>query len=233
MTRLLLAVPALLAVATLAGGLGPPDLAGAQQEPAAAENDTVTVTGVGSVEAVPDEARMSFGVETRRPTAQAAIAANADAMQKVIAALRGAGARELQTEWVSVYPVSREEGVIDGYSVSNSVSATIDVDRAGALIDAAAEAGANQISGPGMSSSDAEGLYREALSKAVADARARAEILAKAAGRTLGEVTSIVEGGAAPVPYYDRAPGAAEAATPVVPGQQETTASVSVTFALR
>ena len=231
MKRLLLTVPALLAVAALAGAVGPPDFAGAQ-EPAATE-DTVTVSGVGSVEAVPNEAQMSFGVETRRPTAQAALAANAEAMRKVIAALREAGAREIQTQWVSVYPVTREEGVIDGYSASNSVSATIDVDRAGALIDAGVEAGANQVSGPGMSRSDADHLYREALSKAVADARARAEILAKAAGRTLGEITSIVEGGATPVPYYDRAAGAAEAATPIVPGQQETTATISVTFALR
>ncbi len=231
MKRLLLAVPALLAVAALAGAAGPPDLAGAQ-EPAATE-DTVTVSGVGSVETVPNEAQMSFGVETRRPNAQAALAANAEAMRKVIAALRQAGARELQTQWVSVYPVSREEGVIDGYSASNSVSATIDVDRAGELIDAGVEAGANQVAGPGMSRSDAERLYGEALSKSVADARARAEMLAKAAGRRLGEITTIVEGGATPVPYYDRALGAAEAATPIVPGQQETTATVSVTFALR
>ncbi len=232
MKRLFLAVPALLAVAALAGAAGPPDLAGAQQT-AATEDDTVTVSGVGSVEAVPNEARMSFGVETRRPTAQAALAANAEAMRKVIAALREAGARELQTQWVSVYPVSREEGVIDGYSASNSVSATIDVDRAGELIDAGVEAGANQVSGPGMSRSDADRLYREALSKAVADARARAEVLAKAAGRMLGEITTIVEGRATPVPYYDRAAGAAETSTPIVPGQQETFATVSVTFTLR
>jgi uncharacterized protein YggE len=84
-----------------------------------------------------------------------------------------------------------------------------------------------------MSSSDAARLYREALSRAVADARERAGILAKAAGRTLGEITTMVESGAAPVPYYDRAMGAAEASTPIVPGRQETIATVSVTFALR
>ena len=232
MMRLLLAVPALLAVVALAGAAGSPELAGAQQ-PVATDGDTVTVSGAGSVAAVPDEARMSFGVETRRPTAQAALAANAETMRKVIAALRAAGARELQTQWVSVYPVTREEGVIDGYSASNSVSATIAVDRAGALIDAGVEAGANQVSGPGMSASDVDRLYRQALSKAVADARARAEILAKAAGRTLGEITTMVEAGASPVPYYDRAAGTAAAATPIVPGQQETTATVSVTFELR
>jgi len=232
-TRLLIAVPALLAVVALAGALGPgPDAAVAQQ-PATEESDTVTVTGVGTVKAVPDEANFSFGVETRGRTAQAAIAANATAMEKLIAALRQAGARDIATQWVSVWPVSREDGTIDGYSASNSVSATIGVARAGALIDAAAEAGANQISGPGMSSSDAEKLYRDALADAVKDARERAEVLAKAAGRTLGEISSIVEAGAQPVPLYRDAAEATAASTPIVPGQQETVAQVSVTFDLR
>jgi uncharacterized protein YggE len=128
--------------------------------------------------------------------------------------------------------VSRDDGTIDGYSASNSVSAVSDVDDAAGLIDAAVEAGANQVSGPGMSSSNAEELYRRALAKAVDEARARAEVLAKAAGRSLGEITSIVESSAAmPLPYAERA--ALDAATPIVPGEQETTATVTVTFALR
>ena len=231
MKRLLLAVAAGLTVAALAGAVGLPDLAGAQD--AAPADDTVTVSGVGIVKAVPDEAQMSFGVETRRPTAQAAVAANADAMRKVINALRQAGAREIATQWVSVYPFTRQDGTIEGYSASNSVSAVSDVDDAPGLIDAAAEAGANQISGPGLSSSNAEALYRQALAKAVADARLRADVLAKAAGRSLGEITTIVEGGAQPTPLYREAALGGDASTPIVPGQQETSASISVTFSLR
>jgi uncharacterized protein YggE len=231
-TRLLIAVPALLAIVALAGTIAPaPDPAGAQQPPAES-SDSVTVNGVGSVEAVPDEATFSFGIETRGRTAQAAIAANATQMEKLLSALRGAGARDLATQWVSVWPVTQEDGTIGGYSASNSVSATIGVARAGALIDVAADAGANQISGPGMSSSDAERLYREALAAAVGDARERAEVLARAAGRSLGEITSMVESGAQPVPLYREAADTASS-TPVVPGQQETSATVSVTFALR
>jgi hypothetical protein len=233
MKRLLLAVAAGLAVVALAGAAGLPDLAGAQ-DPAPAD-DSVTVTGVGSVEAVPNEAQMSFGVETRRPTAQAAVAANADAMRGVINALRQAGAREIATQWVSVYPYTRaEDGTAEGYLASNSVSAVGDVNDAASLIDAAAEAGANQISGPGLSSSNADALYRQALADAVDDARARAEALAKAAGRSLGPITTIVEGGGAtPLPYAERAALDQAASTPVVPGQQETIANVSVTFSLR
>jgi uncharacterized protein YggE len=177
---------------------------------------------------------MSFGAETRRPTAQAAVAANADAMRKILNALRQAGGRELATQWVSVYPYTDETGQVNGYAASNSVSAVSDVGDAPALIDAAAEAGANQISGPGLSSSNAEALYRQALADAVADARLRAEALAKAAGRSLGSITTIVEGGAiAPQPLFRETAQAADASTPIVPGEQETSATVSVTFALR
>jgi uncharacterized protein YggE len=230
MKRLLLAVAALFTLVALAGAVGLPDLAGAQDAP---EGDTITVTGVGSIEAVPNEAQMSFGVETRAPTAKAAVAANADAMRTIINALRQARGREIATQWVSVYPVTNDTGAVDGYAASNSVSATADVDDAAALIDAAAEAGANQISGPGLSSSNAEALYRQALGKAVAEARARAEVLAKAAGRSLGEIEAISESTAATPYYAERMQAADAASTPIVPGEQETSASITVTFALR
>ena len=233
MKRLLLLTAAGLTVVALAGAVGLPDLAGAQD--AATTEDSITVNGVGSVDAVPDEAKMSFGAETRRPTAQAAVAANADAMRKILNALRQAGGRELATQWVSVYPYTDETGTVNGYAASNSVSAVSDVADAPALIDAAAEAGANQVSGPGLSSSNAEALYRQALAKAVADARLNAEALAKAAGRSLGAITTIVDGGAVggPEPMYRAEAQAADASTPIVPGEQETSATVSVTFSLR
>jgi uncharacterized protein YggE len=230
MTRLLLAVPALIAVAALAGAAAEPPAAARAGTATAA--DTLTVTGTGTAKAVPDEAELSFGIETRGVTAQAALAANGGAMQKLIAALRASGARDVATQWVSVYPVSQEDGSIRGFSASNSVSATIGVAKAGALVDAAVAAGANQVSGPGLSSTAAERLYEEALGAAVATARAHAEVLAKASGRTLGAVTAIVEGGAEAMPVY-RAAAADSESTPIVPGSQETTASATVTFALR
>ena len=175
---------------------------------------------------------MSFGAETRAATAKAAVAANADAMRKILNALRQAGGRELATQWVSVYPTTDETGTVNGYAASNSVSAVSDVGDAPALIDAAAEAGANQISGPGLSSSNAEVLYRQALGNAVDDARLNAQALAKAAGRSLGPITTIVEGGVSggPEPLYRAEAQAADSATPIVPGEQETSATVSVTF---
>ena len=229
MTRLLLAVPALLAVAALAGAAGPPSAARAET-PAA--SDTLTVTGTGSASAVPDQAQLSFGVETRGATAVAALSANAIAMRKLVAALRDAGARDLVTQWVSVSPFTQEDGTPQGFSASNAVSATIGVEKAGALVDAAVAAGANQISGPDLRSSDAKRLYRDALGDAVSDARSHAEALASASGRTLGAITTSAEGGAEPGPVY-RSAAADSAATPIIAGPQETTATVTVTFALR
>jgi hypothetical protein len=230
MKRLLLLAAAGLAVVALAGAVGLPDLAGAQDP--AADEDTVTASGVGTATAVPNEAQMSFGVESRAPTAKAAVAANANAMRKVINALRQARAREIATQWVSVYPYNRDDQTIGGYTASNSVSAVSDVGDAAALIDAAVDAGANSISGPGLSSSNAEELYRQALAKAVAEARERAQVLAKAAGRSLGEITAMVEGSAVtPLPYAERA--TLDASMPIVAGEQETTATVSVSFVLR
>ena len=83
---------------------------------------------------------------------------------------RPADASSRRSGSASTRTPTRPEGV-NGYSASNSVSAVSDVADAPALIDAAAEAGANQISGPGLSSSNAEALYRQALAKAVDEAR--------------------------------------------------------------
>ncbi len=219
-----LVVAAVAAVAVLqpggAGAVDPPP-----------STDTVTVNGEGVVLAVPDRAEISAGVETRAPTARAALQANASAMADVLAALRSAGGTDVTTQSVSLSTSFDDTGSPNGFVASNIASATVAFAKAGALIDAAVAAGANTVYGPSPSRSDADTLYREALAKAVADAGGRAAVLAKAAGRELGRVTAISESGAAPVPVFAKA--AADASTPVESGPQETSASVSVTYELR
>jgi uncharacterized protein YggE len=228
MKRIALVAGLLLAAAALAGVLRP-DGAGAADPATAA--DTVTVTGTGSVEAVPDRAEVSAGVETRAATARAALSANGTAMQKVIAALRASGGEDVTTQTVSLSTAFDQNGQPSGFVASNVASAETTLADAGALVDAAVAAGANTIYGPSLSRSDADALYRQALAKAVDDAAARAAVLARAAGRSLGGVTAIVEGGSAPVPFAAKA-SAAQDSTPVVSGPQETTASVTVTYEL-
>jgi len=230
MKRIVIAALLLLAAAAFAGALGPQ---GAGAEEAAPTTDTVSVAGTGSVAAVPDTAEISAGVETRGATARAALDANSAAMRKVIDALRAAGGKDVSTQTVSLSPRTDEEGRADGFTASNTVSANTSLDNAGALIDAAVTAGANTVWGPSLSRSDVEKLYRQALEKAVTDAKAKADVLAGATGRTVGRVVSIVEGGATPGPLYDKLGAAAESSVPIVSGPQDTTATVSVTYELR
>ena len=131
----------------------------------------------------------------------------------MIAAVKAAGGRNVGTQSVSLSQVFSQNGELSGFAASNVVTATVDVDRAGALIDAAVEAGANQVNGPTMSVADQGELYRQALKAAMADARLSAETLAAAAGRSLGKVTSVVEsGGATPVPMFAKAAASDSAA---------------------
>jgi uncharacterized protein YggE len=229
MRRIALVAVLLLAAAAVAG-VARPD--GARAVDPADEGGTVTVNGTGTVTSTPDRAQISAGVETRGETARAALQANAAEMRRVIDALRRAGATELQTQYVSLSPRQTENGTVEGYTAQNTVTATVGIARAGAAIDAGVAAGANVVWGPTLSSSDAEKLYRDALTAAVADARTRAEALAAAAGRTVGKVTAMVEGGATAIPLAEKAAMASDAATPIEPGTQDTTATVSVTFAL-
>jgi uncharacterized protein YggE len=201
---------------------------------AAAEPAGITVQGTASVESVPDRAELSFGVESQGATARAALAANAAEMRRVLAALRSAGATNLKTQYVSLSPRYGERNEAQGFTATNSVSATVrEIARAGSVIDAAVAAGANQVNGPSLSRGDQTALYRQALRTAVENARATAQALAAASGLSLGRVTAIVEGGGAPQPLpFAAASKAMDESTPIEPGTGTITATVSVTFSL-
>jgi uncharacterized protein len=232
MRRLALAATLLLAAAALAGVGRPEGAHAVDSAPAPSDStDSVTVSGAGSVSATPTTAVVSFGVDTRGTTAKAALAANAKEMRQVIDALKAAGASDVTTQWVSLSQSSDQNGQPNGFQASNSVGAKTGVDRAGALIDAAVEAGANRIDGPSMSVADQDALYRKALRAAMENARLSAETLAQSAGRALGKVTSVSESSQGlPIPYAAKA--ADSAGTPIEAGTQEVTASVTVTYAL-
>jgi hypothetical protein len=183
---------------------------------------------------VPDRAELSFGVETQAKTARAALAANAAEMRRVLAALRAAGATDLKTQYVSLSPRLGAQNDVEAYVATNSVSATIkQLARAGAVIDAAVEAGANQVYGPSLSRGDQSDLYRQALKAAVANARESAQALAAAANVSLGRVTAVIEGGGAPMPMpFAAAAKAEDTSTPIESGSQQVSATVTVTFSV-
>ena len=227
MKRLAIAAAAIAALAVLAATLRTGDAAAVEPD----ASGGITVQGSATESGAPTKAELALGVESRADTARGALAANGVAMRKVLAAIRTGGGTEIRTQSVWLSSVYGENGP-QGFSATNTVTATVEVGKAGALIDAAVAAGANQVSGPSMSAADQEALYRKALQAAVADARERAEALATAGGVTLGRVTAIVEGGgSAPMPVA-MAAKAADASTPIEPGTQDVTAQVSVTFAI-
>jgi uncharacterized protein len=221
---------ALVAIAALAG-VGRPEAA---RGDTGAVADSVTTTGHGVVTLVPDEATVTAGVHTQAATAADALSQNSTRMNDVIAALKAHGGKDLQTQQVSLYPQSDNDGTITGYTADNSASASSSIAEAGSLIDAAVGAGANTVNGPTLSISDQDGRYRDALKKAVENARDKALALADAGGFGIGPVLTVVEqSNAAPQPIFAAAGAAKDAATPIEPGTQDVTADVTVTFSIR
>ena len=210
----------------------------------AAAWQTVSVTGTGRVSLTPDRASFTVGVQTISPSLSTATQENAARMTAILAALRQAGAtdRELRTIGLSIYPqMAPEPGNkprIVAYQVSNNVTVTRDdVATIGKLLEAAVQAGANTVSGVNFTVREPARGRDIGLQAAFAEAKAKAEILARAAGRTVGRALAITEGGAAmpPMPMFRRAEmaQAASYAAPVESGAEEIAFTVSVVFELQ
>ncbi|WGS20960.1 MULTISPECIES: SIMPL domain-containing protein [unclassified Bradyrhizobium] len=217
--------------------------------PALADNDfppAISVTGEATVSAPPDQAQLDAGVTTDAKTAREAAEANNVTMGKVLAALKGAGIAEkdYQTSRLSLQPQFANRPApspatppsIVGYHASNRVTIKLhDVSKVAGIIDVLVGAGANDIGGLSFSVSQASKLRDEAREKAIADARRKAEIYAKAAGVTLGAPLDIAEVGSAPGPTFRARMATAgfAAPTPVAQGEEALTVNVSVSWAIK
>jgi hypothetical protein len=215
-------------------------LAAAQADPA----HTITVQGQGEAHGAPDEAQLSAGVSTVAPTADAALAQNARKMTAVFDALKRMGVpeRAIQTSNFSVQPQYADNAhggrqSIAGYEVSNQVDVMLDDTKTlGPALDTLVGAGANQINSVGFAIKDPAALKTAARAAAVADALARAQTYAHAAGASVGTVVTISENGGseiAPMRGMLFKPMAARAPTPVAAGEMDVTANVTVTFELK
>ncbi len=224
-----LALAGIVAVSLLVG------VGGAAGAPAVTGQHSIVVSGNGSVSSVPDRAQISFGVSTDAKTASAALRANAGEMTRVIAAVKAQGipAADIKTEAVSLSPRYSQNGeAIVGYTAANSVSTILrNLGKAGAVIDAAVDAGANQVSGPNLSRSDQTALYRQALRVAIANAKGKAQTIARAAGLKLRRITDVSESGG-PTPLAEAAKAGIASPTPIEPGTQLVEATVTVTFSV-
>ena len=203
------------------------------------QEEGIWVTGEGEVMAVPDIATLRLGIEAQEATVAEAQSQAIEAMDRVMAALidNGVAENDIQTQYFSIRQITRwvdEEQVVVGYRVTNMVTTKIrDIDKAGAIIDAVAEAGGDltRIDSIGFSVDDPSAYYEQARQEAMADANAKAEQLAELAGVTLGKATYISEGIQVP-PTIRIAEAAISAVTPISPGEVEVSISVQVAYAI-
>ena len=202
------------------------------------------VVATGEANRVPDVVRINAGVMTRAATATEAISQAAARMQSVRATLRRAGVadRAIQTSAINLSPdwrhIETRTPELIGYNAQNQVSVRFrDIANAGRIIDALVEAGANQIDGPMFTIDRPEEGLDEARAQAVTNARARAELYARALGMRVVRVLSVSEAGMGfmppPQPVMMRGEMAQAASTQVVPGEQTLTVSLTVSFELQ
>ncbi|HEX5765342.1 MAG TPA: SIMPL domain-containing protein [Woeseiaceae bacterium] len=208
-----------------------------------AETRSITVTGEGEASGAPDQASVSAGVQILAESVIEATHENESIIGKIMEALdeQGIPPEKIQTSNYSIWAEQnyQEPGQnrISGYHVSNVVTVKIDdVDKLGDVLGAVVNAGANSIHGIQFGVKDTKALEQQAREAAMADARARAESLARLAGVQLGEVLSISTsyGGGPPRPMMSRSYDMAEAAAPSIsPGQQSLSVQIHATFAIR
>lgn len=208
---------------------------------------TITVVGEGTVNIQPDIARANIGVEVIGDTVQEASAENKATIEAVLEALKAQGIEEkdIQTSGFSIYaerygpegPLPEEE---TRYRVSNNVMVTIrDLDTVGTVLDAAIEAGANNIYGVEFAVDDPSSVESDARADAIADAQAKAQELAELNGVGLGPVASISEiigmGGGyynsnfAQSAMYQMGGGGG---TPISPGELKLTMQIQVSYVI-
>jgi uncharacterized protein YggE len=205
------------------------------------EVSTLTVSGTGEATADADMVTIILGVQTRNESAAGAVADNARMMADSIEALLAAGVPEdeIKTSRFSIYPTRdwidgrQSEKVV--FEVSNQITFTLNLTDeldVGEVLDAAVGAGTNSVESVTFGLRDPTSVQEEALEEAVNDGMGKAGVISEAAGVTLGRILSISESGASPVPMAEsRIYFAADvAATPIVPGDVEVTATVIITY---
>lgn len=220
--------------------------ASAQSEIAPSSGGTLLqVSAQGEVRRAPDVAEIGVGVVTQAADAQAALKANAEQMNRVVAAVRRAGIEDtdVQTSGVNLQPqyqyAENQPPKLNGYQAQNRVSVKVrDIGNVGKVLDALVAQGANQIDGPSFTLDKPETALDEARRVALAKAQARAKMYAEAIGLRVARIVSIDESGAGFQPPRPMMMAKAEMAmdsstTPVMPGEQTHAVSLNVVFELR
>lgn len=212
--------------------------------------NVISTSGEGKVFVTPDQAELVFGIISQGADAKTAKDQNLADYNKVIDFLKQQGFDDtsIQTSQLGLEPVydwSSNTRALSGYSMETDITVSdIKLDQLGGLIDSAVNSGINSIQSVTYSSSVFDTKYQEALTAAVADAKAKAEALAKAGNVQLGQVVNMTEYGADTSARYARSnmtagtgatAATADAANAMAlqPGQLEVTANLNVVFAIQ
>lgn len=220
-------------------------IASALAAPALAQEQKrqIAVSGVGQIETAPDMATITLGVTNEAREAKAAMAATSAAVGKMLERLTSLGieSRDVQTQRISLNPVWSGRGSsgtypakITGFTASNTVLVRIrDLDSLGETLDAVIDDGANDFNGLQFGVQEPRPLQDAAREAAVKDAIAKAQLLAGAAGVSLGPVISISEqGGGGPRPMMMQRAAMEDSGVPIAAGEVSLSASVSMIFAI-
>lgn len=221
--------------------------------PSPTEASGIAVSGTGTTNVKPDVALVNLGIEISAPTVVDARAKAATAMENLTKAVKAKGVADadIQTQSFNIYPQygliaaltpggPAKQPEITGYTVNNQVQIKVrNLDSASDVLDAAINAGGNGIRANGLQFTieKPDQYLTKAREEAVQNAKARAEVLAKAAGVKVGQPRSIAESGAT-VPQFDKiqavaapsAGGGRGASTPISPGEEKLSVSVSIVF---
>lgn len=209
------------------------------------ERQTLNVNGNGEVFIRPDIANISFSVETTAKTASLAVKENADKTSKVITSLKSQIGKEdkLSTSNYNLSPVNEynnqtKKSEFIGYRATNTITVkTYNLENIGSLIDSASEAGSNNIQGLSFDTTKRDEYRREAMVKAVSDAKATANTVAGAAGVKITTIYQISPSYNYPAPVYrdfsrGKASFAEAAATPIEAGEISVKATVNMVFGI-
>ncbi|MEK7577227.1 MAG: SIMPL domain-containing protein [Patescibacteria group bacterium] len=210
------------------------------------KSDFFTVTGVGKATVTPDIAVITVGVTAQSSTvklAQKELNTKIDAITKGIKQL-GVDAKDIQTSNYSIHPRYDYQSSVQriiGYDAQSSLTIKVrDMDKTNNVIDSSTANGANQVGGVSFDVDDRSKAENEARILAVADAKNKAEIVAKTAGFSLGKIVNYSEGNNAvlrPIMYTKSMPVAAEwdqaVASAIEPGSNEISMQVSLSYELR
>lgn len=205
------------------------------------EKPLVHVNGEHTIMVTPDEAEVNFTVLTNHKNLQEAKKINDAIMSKVIAYLRSQkiAEKDIRTTRVSLNPYNEYEKdkPVPMFRASQSVSFQVtDLDKLAVLLSGLVEQGVNNIQNVEFKSSRIAQLQNEARSKAVADARQKAGILAEAAGLTLGAAYTIHDNTSSnnprPMAMYKMEASMADSESAIANGEIEVTSRVNISFLL-